>query len=101
MMTPRFYAERRELLSPTRSQVTVRGPVDIVMRAPPELFTTATWSFRGKEERTDCTVGHDGGLTRVTCALPAPGAYRVNLFSNDAEYGTYHFVGEVEANRAP
>jgi transglutaminase/protease-like cytokinesis protein 3 len=98
MMTPRFYAQHRELVSPTRSQVTVRGPLEVLMRAPARLYTSATWSVRGREERTHCEVTR-GELVRVTCALPAVGAYTVNLFSNEAEYGTYEFVGEVEANR--
>ncbi len=98
MMTPRFYAEHRELVSPTRSQVTVTGPVEILMRAPPALFTSATWSLRGSHERTRCSVAR-ADLTRVTCALPAPGAYSIDLFSNTEEYGSYHYIGQVEANR--
>jgi transglutaminase-like putative cysteine protease len=98
MMTPRFHAEHRELVSPTRSQVTVRGPLEVVMRAPPALFTSATWSRRGSAERTHCKVTR-GDLTRVSCALPAAGLYSVELFSNTEEYGEYHYIGQVEANR--
>jgi hypothetical protein len=38
-------------------------------------------------------------LCRHVCQLPAKGAYTVNLFSNTEEYGTYHYVGQIEANR--
>jgi transglutaminase/protease-like cytokinesis protein 3 len=98
MMTPAFYAEHRELISPTRSQVTVRGTLEIVMRAPPSLFTSATWRLRGTHERTHCAVRR-GELTTVTCPLPSAGAYAVELFSNAQESGDYHYIGEVEANR--
>jgi Transglutaminase-like superfamily len=98
MMTAEFYAERRELISPKRSQVTVRGPVEILLRAPAALYTTATWQRRGSEDRKDCKVTR-GETTRVTCALPGAGAYSVSLFSNTEEYGTYHYVGQLEANR--
>ena len=55
MMTPTFYAEHRELVSPNRSQVTVKGPLEILMRAPPSLFTSATWSHtRARTRRTHC-----------------------------------------------
>ncbi len=98
MMTPRFYAEHRELVSPTRSQVTVHGPLEILLRGPASLFTSAAWSHQGTNDRTHCTVTR-GEVTRIECALPAPGAYTVDLFSNTEEYGTYHYIGAVEANR--
>jgi hypothetical protein len=40
-----------------------------------------------------------GDVTRMRCELPAPGAYSVKLFSNTAPHGSYHYVGQVEANR--
>jgi hypothetical protein len=98
MMTPTFYAEHRELISPTRSQVTVKGPLEILMRAPPSLFTSATWSREGGHERTHCEVQR-GEATKVTCALPAVGTYTVEMFSNTEQYGDYHYIGQVEANR--
>lgn len=101
MMTPRFYADHRELVSPTRSQVTVRGPLEIVMRAPPALFTLAHWSREGDTQHVDCAVVR-GELTRVTCELPGPGAYSVAMFSNTQEYGSpYQYIGQIEANREP
>jgi Transglutaminase-like superfamily len=101
MMTPRFYADHRELVSPTRSQVTVRGPVEIVMRAPPALFTLAHWSREGDKQHVDCAVAR-GELTRITCELPGPGAYSVEMFSNTQQYGSpYQYIGQIEANREP
>jgi hypothetical protein len=98
MVTPRFFAEHRELISPLRSQVTVRGPLDIEMRTPPGLFTLATWKQDGGTP-TDCAVTR-GEVTRVHCDLPVRGAYRVELFSNVQQYGSpYWYIGQVEANR--
>ena len=98
MMTPRFYAEHRELISPTRSQVTVHGPLEIVMRAPPGLFTLAHFHRQGSKDNTDCRVTGTEDV-RVTCALPSAGAYGVDLFSNNEPYGSYQYIGQVEANR--
>jgi transglutaminase-like putative cysteine protease len=98
MMTPAFHAEHRELISPTRSQVTVHGPVEILMRAPPTLFTTAAWIRRGSHEQTHCAITR-GEVTRVQCDLPAAGAYSVVLFSNTEEYGSYHYIVQIEATR--
>ncbi len=101
MMTPRFAAEHRELVSPTRSQVTVRGPVEIVMKGPSTLFTLAELRRGGAKAGKDCAVV-PGELTRVTCELPEPGAYTVSLFSSDQQYGKpYEYIGQIEANREP
>lgn len=98
MMTPRFYAEHRELVSPTRSQVTVRGPLEVVVRTPPGLFTLAHFRRHGSQDNTDCQVNGTEEV-KVTCALPAAGAYEVLLFSNTERFGSYHYIGQVEANR--
>jgi hypothetical protein len=98
MMTADFYAEHREIVSPTRSQVTVKGPLEILLRGAPALFTLASSRPAGGGEERNCRVER-GDLTRVTCDLPAPGAYRVTLFSNTEQHGTYHSIGTIEANR--
>lgn len=98
MMTPRFHAEGRELLSPTRSQVTVSDVLTAEIKVPRGLFTTATWSVGREGERNRCDVDN-GETTRVRCALPAKGKYLVSLFSSPTEYGSYAYVGQIEANR--
>lgn len=98
MMTPRFHAEGRELLSPLRSQVTVSGPFTAEVKSRSTLYTLATWSAAGAEERNRCTV-EDGPTTRVTCDLPGKGRYLVRLFSSPQQYGTYGYIGQFEANR--
>ncbi len=99
MMTPRFHAEKRELVSPTRSQITVHGAAEITLRAPPDLFTLAAWKPEGDQgSGTHCAVKRSD-LVRITCDLPAPGRYAITLFSSPEEYGTYHYLGRIEVNR--
>jgi len=99
MMTPRFYAEGLELLSPLRSQVTVSGPLTAEITNKNGLFTMATWRLQGATERQECDVT-DGPTTRVTCALPNKGQYLVQLFGSPQQYGSpYRYLGQIEANR--
>ncbi|MBK8259572.1 MAG: transglutaminase [Polyangiaceae bacterium] len=98
MMTPRFYAEGRELLSPTRSQVTVSGPFTAEIKTPPGLFTLASWTVFGQPQRTHCET-ENGTTARVTCNLPAKGKYTVMLFSSEKQYGQFDYIGQFEANR--
>ena len=98
MMTPRFHAEGRELLSPRRSQVTVSGPFTAEIKTAPGLFTLATWSPLSGEDRNRCKV-ENAPVTRVTCELPGNGRYLVRLFSSAQQYGTFDFIGQFEANR--
>jgi transglutaminase-like putative cysteine protease len=98
MMTPRFHAEGRELISPRRSQVTVSGPFTAEIKTPTGLFTTATWSPLSGDGRNRCQV-ENGPVTRVTCDLPGTGEYLVRLFSGRQQYGTFDYIGQIEANR--
>jgi transglutaminase/protease-like cytokinesis protein 3 len=99
MMSPRFYAEGRELVAPDRSQVSVHGPLEITIKNPSQLFTLATFHAASGEKQR-CTVT-DGVVSNIHCALPAAGSYQVLLFSNDQRYGDYHFIGQIEANLEP
>jgi transglutaminase/protease-like cytokinesis protein 3 len=99
MMQPSFYAEQRALISPTRSQVTVHGALDVTMKNPGGLFTLADFGpvgFTGSDG-TNCEVKGRDDL-RVHCAFPGAGRYTVRLFSNTEQAGTYHFIGQVDAN---
>jgi hypothetical protein len=102
MMQPSFFAEERVLLSPTRSQVSVHGSLDVTMRNPRGLFTLASFGPPGSpgSKGTKCLVeGREE--VKVHCVFPREGRYEVSLFSNTAKSGTYHFVGQVEANSEP
>jgi hypothetical protein len=97
MMTPRFYAEARELIAPDRSQVTVKGALAIQINNPRQLFTLATYYPVGGGAGTECTIVN-GEKTRVDCAFPAAGSYVVKLFSNPVQFGSYDYIGQIEAN---
>lgn len=101
MLAPRFFSDRRELVTPTRSQVTVDGDFDAEMRNPGKLFTLATFAREGAEQRTNCQVT-PGELTRIHCPLPGEGSYVVRLYSNEERYGSYDYIGQFQAlRRAP
>ena len=97
MMTPRFYAEARELVTPDRSQVTVKGSLGIVINNPRKLFTLADYYPAGGGAGTRCTIVN-GATTKVDCAFPAAGAFVVKLFSNPEQYGSFDYIGQIEAN---
>lgn len=100
MMSPRFYAESRQLLSPTRSQVSVKGSAVIEIKNPKGLHTLADFVAAGREKGDPCKV--DGAdPTRIQCDLPAEGSYRIMLFSNAEKYGSYAYIGQIEVNNAP
>jgi transglutaminase/protease-like cytokinesis protein 3 len=98
MMTPRFHAEGRELLTPQRSQVTVSGPFTAEVRTRSGLWTLASWTTDPAQSGTHCAV-ENGPTTRVRCDLPGKGRYLVRLFSGPEQYGKYHYIGQFEANR--
>jgi hypothetical protein len=97
MMTPRFYAEARELVAPDRSQVTVKGALSIQINNPRQLFTLADFYPASGGSGTRCTIVN-GEKTRVDCVFPAAGAYVVKLFSNPEQYGSFGYIGQIEAN---
>ena len=98
-MRPGFFALGLELREPTRSQVTVRNTLDLEVMAPPRTWLLASFEPKGGGSSTRCEVRSDE-LTRVQCAFPGRGEYRVQLFASTTHYGTYDFVGELLAQDA-
>jgi Transglutaminase-like superfamily len=99
MMTPRFFAESRKLVSPDRSQVTVSGPLVVEMGNPRGFFTLADFYPEGGGQGQRCEV-ENGAAARVTCSFPSSGMWVVKIFSGEKEYGQYHYIGQVEANKS-
>lgn len=99
-MRPSFYVAGLELLSPTRSQVTVEGSARIELANPRGKYLMAVAAEHGQEEGEECTVTR-GERVRVECALPDEGTYHVRLFVNDEQYGSFDYVGELEFNNSP
>jgi transglutaminase/protease-like cytokinesis protein 3 len=97
MMTPQFYAEARELVAPDRSQVTVKGALSIQINNPRKLFTLADFYPEHGGSATKCTTVN-GEKTQIDCVFPTAGAYVVKLFSNQQQYGSFSYIGKIEAN---
>jgi transglutaminase/protease-like cytokinesis protein 3 len=97
-LSPRFFANGLELLSPDRSQVDVRGSLEISLKNPQNVFLIATYETRdGHGEREDCDI-HNGPAPRVSCRFSQPGRYDVKLFSNRQPTGRFNFIGQLQAN---
>jgi hypothetical protein len=97
-MRPRFYAEGFTLVSPDRPQVTVDRVLEASLGNPRHRYVMARYEKRDGGVRADCDV-EQGPSISVRCALPDEGTYRVVLLSNREEYGTYQWIGEIEALR--
>ena len=102
MLRPSFYAHGLELLSPTRSQITVQGEIAIELSNPRGRFALADFAEQaaaatGGGERPRCEVTN-GPTARLRCRFPAPGSYAVRLFSGPEQYGSYEYVGQIEVN---
>jgi transglutaminase-like putative cysteine protease len=96
MMKARFFAHGLELQEPSRSQVTVSGGLSLALRNPRGYFLLADYDD-GQGSKGDCRV--DGGAEiAVRCDIPAEGSYRVRLYSNRQQYGTYDGVGEIQVH---
>jgi transglutaminase/protease-like cytokinesis protein 3 len=98
-MAPEFFVRGLELRAPTRSQVSVRGGVDVVVdtsRARGATFLLASRSPKGGGASVPCRV-QEGPVSTVRCDFDGGGDYRVALFASSKRYGVYDFVGEIEA----
>jgi Transglutaminase-like superfamily len=98
MMRPRFFAEGLQLISPTRSQTDVQGDVTIQLENPKQRWLVASYGIKGSEQTQHCTEQATQGK-QLACTLPGSGAYEVKLFSGNAQYGQYAYLGQVEFNK--
>ena len=97
-MAPLFFARGLVLLSPDRSQVDVRGSLDIRLENPEHVFLLATYQPRDQPALdADCDVD-DGNATHIVCRFSRPGSYDVKLYSNREAVGTFEFTGQLQAN---
>jgi len=96
MMKARFFADGLELLVPSRSQVTASGALDLSLRNPRGFFLLADYDD-GQGSKGDCRVNGGSDVT-VHCEIPAEGSYRVRLYTNRQQFGTYDGVGEIQVN---
>lgn len=96
-LRPDFFVAGLTLESPDRSQVTVSGAFDIRVKASkPSTFLLASYEPKAGGESKRCVVDGQGTFD-IRCSFDAPGPYRVLMFANDQRYGSYKFVGELQA----
>ena len=93
MMQPAFFARHLRLVSPDRSQVTVNGPLDVLLDNPSTQLSIDYGPSAGGT-RTSCKVE---SITHGRCDLPA-GSWNVMLFGADKVYGQYEHLGTLQVN---
>lgn len=96
MIRPQFFAEGLGLPEDTRSQVTVQRDFSLVVSNPRGRFMLAK-ALRTGAAPVECEVRGTSTL-ELLCAGLAPGTYNVQLYTSPTEYGSYAFVGEIQAN---
>lgn len=96
MMRAEFHALGLTLLGPDRSQVSVDEVFEIAVDNPQGRFILA--KFIGPAGAGRCAVVN-GARATARCALPAAGAYQVELYAAPEEFGSYPLVGSFAVNR--
>jgi len=97
-LSPLFFASGLELLSPDRSQVDVRGSLEIGLKNPQSVLLLATYEARdGLGEPHDCDIDN-GDSPRITCKFLRPGSYDVKLYRNRQITDPFDFIGQLQAN---
>lgn len=102
IMSPRFYAEDMNLISPTRSQTDVNSVATINIENPNLRWIRARYKSKEAEISGSydgsCSVTHDT-LTRIDCTFPDDKTYGVYMFSAAQQHNiSYEFVGRLEFN---
>ncbi len=96
MMRAEFHALGLSLLTPDRSQVSVDEVFEVAVDNPQGRFILA--KFAGPAGAGRCAVVN-GARATARCALPAAGAYQVELYAAPEEFGSYPLVGSFVVNR--
>ncbi|RYE85449.1 MAG: hypothetical protein EOO75_16970 [Myxococcales bacterium] len=97
-LQPGFFAAGLVLEQPDRPQVDVQGELSLRVRSTRGRFVLVDQSRVGSTSPGQrCTVtGRE--VLDVTCRFPGPGAYKVNIFAGEQQYGSYDGVAAVDAN---
>jgi hypothetical protein len=93
MMSAEFFADGFGLVRPERSQVTSLGPFSVELSNPKKLFVLV------QDQKKNCKVTREGEKISATCPVAEAGSHRIELYSSNVEFGSYHYVGHVEVNR--
>ena len=93
IMSPEIGRLGLTLESPTRSQVSVSGTLEIVLDNPYGAEVLA----QPKNRSGECRVAAAGGKTTATCSLP-DGEHEVRLFAGPRGSRSYEYIGSILAN---
>lgn len=98
-LRPDFALYDFELISPTRSQVSVSETLEMSIGNPRGAYILATWSGMGESpEDGKCEV-EAGDPIEVHCDLPSEGEYQVMLFGNNEASGRFGEIATQLVNR--
>lgn len=103
-MRPRFFAQGWKLLTPDRSQITVRDAVEVTLENGGKRFLLADVVPAKGGTMVPCEVREataSDPAMRVTCKIPARGDYRLLLFDAGTRYTTYQSMGELSVLANP
>ncbi|HJN75159.1 MAG TPA: transglutaminase domain-containing protein [Myxococcota bacterium] len=93
-----FHAEGLSFEGDTRSQVTVRGQLGLLLNNPKGRHVAVTYAKKSKpDEREHCSVRGDTQLT-VSCKFPKDGEYDVIIFTADGKYDRHKGVARIDVN---
>lgn len=98
VLAPAFFVHGLELRSPSQSQVSTRGSLDLAIDNPRGAFLLSDFRQKGGGAAGDCKGDHH---TAMHCDFPAAGTYDVRLYASGKRYGTYDFAGSVQVNARP
>lgn len=98
MMRAQFFAEGMKLVAPTRSQTDTSSSAVIQLQNPNQRWLLTSYAAKGASQAERCTEAPTQG-PQLTCPLPGSGTYEIRLFSGDAQYGEFDYVGQVEFNK--
>lgn len=98
-LRPDFALYDFELISPTRSQVSVSETLEMSIGNPRGAYILAQWNSLGDSgEQGKCEV-ESGNPIEVRCDLPSEGEYQVMLFGNNEASGRFGEIATQLVNR--
>ncbi|CAN5759683.1 hypothetical protein BH09MYX1_BH09MYX1_34600 [soil metagenome] len=94
-LDPSFVAHGWKLVSPDRSQITVKDHATAMLESDGRHFLLASLFPQTGGVAKRCSVDAEGSTVKIDCTAPAPGTYRLVFFDSPKRYGTYGSIGEL------
>lgn len=95
MLRASFFERGWQLVSPTRSQVSVKAQAVLTLKNGGHEFLLARLVPARGGTASDCQVKGMSSVT-VNCPIAAPGSYRVMLFGNTSQVGNFEYIGQLD-----